>query len=155
MTAICTGHFICYGQARRPQVGGSSDLKMQLKTGAWHAAHKKVYRQFGSSLEILSTVENMETTSQPPILCFPSNSPAPPPPRNGGNCQAVVMLPRLVKENVKKIKEDPSKCQPDLELLEKKHFFIQVSVTKTWVTLFCKWKPLIVTQACFLCPTPI
>lgn len=33
------------------------------------------------------------------------------------------MLPRLVKENVKKIKEDPSKCQPDLELLEKKLFF--------------------------------
>lgn len=33
------------------------------------------------------------------------------------------MLPCLVKENVKKIKEDPSKCQPDLELLEKKLFF--------------------------------
>lgn len=32
------------------------------------------------------------------------------------------MLPHLVKENVKKIKEDPSKCQPDLELLEKKAF---------------------------------
>lgn len=123
MTAICTGRFICYGQACRPQVGGSSDLKMQLKTGAQHATHKKVYRQFGSSLEILSTAENMETTSQTPILCFPSNSPAPPPPRNGGNCKAMVMLPCLVKENVKKIKEDQSKCQPDLELLEKKPCF--------------------------------
>lgn len=34
----------------------------------------------------------------------------------------MVMLPCLVKENVKKIKEDPSKCQPDPELLEKDFF---------------------------------
>lgn len=32
------------------------------------------------------------------------------------------MLPHLVKENVKKIKEDQSKCQPDVELLEKNAF---------------------------------
>lgn len=74
MTAICMGRFICYGQTCRPYVGGSSALKMQLKTGARHAAHKKVYRQFGISPEILSTAENMEAASQPPILCFPFNS---------------------------------------------------------------------------------
>lgn len=34
----------------------------------------------------------------------------------------MVMLPHLVKENVKKIKENPSKCQPDAELLEKNPF---------------------------------
>lgn len=38
------------------------------------------------------------------------------------------MLPHLVKENVKKIKEDPSKCQPDLELLEKKKAFLNSTV---------------------------
>lgn len=63
--------FICYGQACRLQEGGSSDLSTQLKTGVQHAAHKEVYRQFGSPPEILSTFENMETTSQPPIPSFP------------------------------------------------------------------------------------
>jgi len=49
----------------------------------------------------------------------------------------MLMMLRLVKENMKKIKEDLSKCQPDLELLDKK-LFLYMSVTKTWVTLFCK-----------------
>lgn len=68
-----------------------------------------------------------------------------------------MMLLHLVKENVKKIKEDPSKCQTDVELMEKKAL-LNSSVchnSSVWVTLFFKWKLLTVTQACFLCPTPI
>lgn len=41
----------------------------------------------------------------------------------------MLMLLHLVKENVKKIKKDPSKRQPDVELMEKNIFLIQVSVT--------------------------
>lgn len=124
MTAICMECFICHSQACRLQGGGSSDLSTQLKTGVWHAAHKEVYRQSGSSLEILSTFENMETTSQPPVPSFPLPiiPILPPPPRNEETARPGWCCPHLAKENVKKIKEDPSKCQPDVELLEKNPF---------------------------------
>lgn len=51
-----------------------------------------------------------------------------------------MMLLHLVKENVKKIKEDPSKCQTDVELMEKKAL-LNSSVchnSSVWVTLFFK-----------------
>jgi len=71
--------------------------------------------RFFQLLKIWRQLPSPRSCASPPIPC----------PRNRGNCEAVVMVPCSVKENVKKIKEYQSKCQPDLELLEKKPFLFK------------------------------